>query len=226
MPLPASLRIGIERSEKHAEALQRYRRDIHDAEIRAECEAEIGSVIVDLALHLDKAMNLIFSRYGSTKGGKPRIYFPMCATEDMFAERLQKDKLSALPSESPDLFNLLLDCQPFRMGEDGWWPRLSKIARKRHETFPVVNPGQPGGIGLGRGQDIELRNVSIDGSGKVTVGWASAWNRKTGKPESIKINFIEEIEASLEGVEVEPFEFLAKCAREVNNLVKKIGTHL
>ncbi|MDX0836865.1 hypothetical protein GOD96_12745 [Sinorhizobium medicae] len=170
-------------------------------------------------------MNVIFERYGDKTGNKPNIYFPLCATELKFQERMKTYKITMLEHANPRLYDTLQSPQPYRAGEKTWWPQLHTLARRRHEEFPRINPGSNGGIGFGRGQNISLRNVSFR-PGHISIGEAHAWNQNTGTKEALNVNFIEAIKDELAGTGEDPISFINSCASQLESLLKMIGTRL
>ncbi|MBD9573428.1 hypothetical protein [Ensifer sp. ENS08] len=218
MPLPQSLERGLSKIERDVTALGKMIQDARNDSQKADLEVEIGDLVVNVHLLLDKVMNAIYDKFGPNDGKKPHIYFPCFETEQKFDDKLKQTKLNGIP---PELRDVLLSCQPFEIDTSGWWPTLYRLSQKRHEAYPQVEMKKRQSISHG-GQDLYIKKMVI-GSGGIEHFEGQAWNQTTGLPEPVRFTFTRETMKELAGTGKDPAEFLSLAAQETHRLVKKIG---
>lgn len=227
MSLPLSIKTQLEKCVKRAERLKGQTNGKLTTSEKADAEIELGELFTSLALAMDKIMNRIWEDYSvrpATEKNKPNIYFPQKQNENSFIADIEgKYQLGVLKNDFPNLLELIKSIQEFEVGPDHWWPRLQRIAKIRHERFPEISQAERNAIGFGRGQNLYIKEMTMR-NGVVNFD-GHAWNQKTGSLEPVNVDYISEIKATIEGIEIDPFELCATCAQETHAFAKRVGLH-
>lgn len=216
MPVPVSVDAQIRRLEKHLRELER---------VRTEDSEEASVLVADICnasmLLLDKAMNAIWAAKAQSSEGKkkPNVYFPVCESEEKFSCRLRQYQMPCLKETDGELFALLEAAQPYR--GTCWLPQAHKIAAVRHEYFPEISATQKTGLGIGRGQNLFIESMTIDGSGNINFK-GEATNQKTGASEPLRIDIKREVRSMIEAVDAEPVPFCQGVVTAASRLAKEI----
>ncbi|SMP28591.1 hypothetical protein SAMN06265373_10664 [Shimia sagamensis] len=206
--LPASYDVKLRKLEK---TIQQAKRDFEKEQDIDSLASDITDALISLHLLLDRAQNQIWAKYNSKKEGrgKPNIYFPVTSNKERFTERLQKDQLHELQNKNPRIFELIENTQPFEQ-DSNWLEKLHEISSNRHERDATIQNRQAvTGFGLGRGQDLYIRHMSITNGNVFFDGLAT--NQQTGQTEPLKFTPTVENRLLLEDLSTDPIEF-AKLA--------------
>lgn len=166
-------------------------------------------------------MNAVWSvRANKNNGnGKPNIYFPICNNREKLTLRFQQYQLPNMEHDDPKLFELIDSVQAYNGVK--WLAALHKLAAIRHEDYPKIKKRDHGGIGLGKGQDLYIESLTIDGNGKMNFK-GHGINRESGKIEPVRVELIKEVQSVLEGVGEEPYKFCSSSVARVKQLTSKM----
>lgn len=217
MAIPVSVDMQFRRLDK-------YLRELKQLEEKPEREEEsviVADICNSCMLLLDKAMNAVWTGTANKpqSRGKPNIYFPTCATKEKLNIKLQQYQLPNMEVDNPRLFALIDSVQAYN--NVPWLGALHKVAGIRHEEFPKIRKKETNGIGIGKGQDLYIDSLIIDGNGKMSFK-GHGINRETGKREAARIELKKEVQSVLEGIGEEPYAFCSSSVSNVKRLTIKI----
>jgi len=171
---------------------------------------------------LDKAMNGIWKAKSTQKEGKrkPHIYFPINMTSrEKLGERLTQYQMPNLETEDPEIFDTIDSVQTYRNNK--WLSALHKIAVIRHEDYPKINKVYSEGPGFGKGQDLYIERLTIDGNGNIDFK-GHGINRESGKVEPARLELTREVRSVLDGVGDHPYKFCSSSVAKVKSLVSEV----
>lgn len=203
MTLPVSYQTKLRRIEKDIDVAERDFAASKDVDALA---SDVSDITIKLHLLLDRVMNQVWGKYNSRKPGsrKANIYFPITTSPERFLARLQKDQLHDLHQKNSSLFQLIEDMQPYA-GASNWLEKLHSVSSNRHERDAAISEQEVTGIGIGKGQNLHIRNMTIS-NGQIFFD-GDATNQSTGKTEPLRVEPTTEDRYLLEdlGIEAIPF---------------------
>lgn len=216
MLTPQSIENQIARLEKFL--LELKTADVSDKDQVSVLVADICNSSI---LLLDKAMNKIWEKKSNPapEKKKPKIYFPICRTEEDLLMRVRQYQMPSLRDSEPKLYDLLASAQPFR--GVSWLSQSHRIASIRHNDFPKISTTQSSGIAIGAGQNLHIERLTVDANGNMNFT-GTAKSQVSGKVEPVKVDYISKVHAEIEDIRREPFSFCRQTVRETSRLARKI----
>lgn len=225
MATPLSIQRAIDLCVRKAGKLKGKNFNLTKADDRQECEIEVSEIVNSLALQLDKLMNLIWYKFVENKDKKPNLYFPCCQNSEKFNTKLSQYRIQHISKDAPQLYQLLESIQPYKATDDPWLKLLKDIAAIRHDSFPEITPpSQETGFGIGKGQNVFIRSMTIN-NGVVHID-GDAWSNSTGKREPMRVEFLNAVASELRGTGKDAVEFVIWCSESASEFSKKIGVFL
>lgn len=140
-------------------------------------------VLDKLRSSLDQAMRRAWHRHmapylSEDEKRKARVYFPVSSDLDSFESTLGRGCMTELATCNPELYQFLLEKQPFASEDNGWLRVVSKLAaegkherlvpQKRMETRRITLTGPRGGSiswpssGVKFGRGVSFAGAPID----------------------------------------------------------------
>lgn len=146
---------------------------------------ELAELVSGLSHFLDKTMNTVWSQFASRSdtSKKPSIYFPCQNTDDRLDETLSRLQLGDLKIKRPKLYRVIQSAQPY--GSSTLLRALKSISNLKHERLPEVRSKISQRVGIGKGQDMYIGQMSSDGMNTFISG-SYGINRATGAREPLK----------------------------------------
>jgi hypothetical protein len=222
MVVPTSIESQFRRLDKHLKELK----NIDAGETSEDVAIIVADICNSCVLTLDKAMNAVWKEKSIQKKGKDKanIYFPRnMDSREKLAERLKKDQMPNIEKDDPKIFELIYSVQVQK--DVNWLSLLYKIAAIRHENYPKISKVKSEGLAIGKGQDLFVESMIVDGSGNIKFK-GHGINRESGKIEAARFDFIKELRSVLEGVDEDPYEFCSVSVAKVKRLVSKLYSYL
>jgi hypothetical protein len=218
MVVPTSVDAQFRRLDKHLRELEQ----VGSGETSEDESIIVAEICNSCILALDKAMNAIWKAKACRKEGKgkPKIYFPIAmGSREKLTEKFQQYQMPNMEKDNPEIFELVDSIQLYKGVK--WLSALHKLAAIRHEDYPTINKENNGGIGFGKGQDLFLESLTIDGNGNIDIK-GHGINRKSGKVEPVTVELMEEVRSVLEGVGEEPYKFCSSSVVKVKRLISDL----
>lgn len=211
MVLPISYETKIRSVEKR---IREAKKQFDEGEDATSLASEVTDALISLHLLLDRAQFEVWRKLNSKNTGKrkPNIYFPCCTTRERFEARMSKDQMPDLEEKNSEVFRVIEGVQPYKCSRR-WWQKLYDITSNRHERDANVSKGSvTTGFGLGKGQNLYIREMKISGSNVYFDG--DATNQKTGKKEPLRVDPTTEDVFLLEDLKVQPVVFANLCTQK------------
>lgn len=218
MAPPTSIKLPFERIERSLKQI--VRKDGNTDELRV----EIGELVNNLVLNMDRIMNDVFKRFGENPTeNKPNIYFPVCASSVKLDERMQQYRLSNIKAQQPKIYDAIRSVQPFAEGSPQWWKQLSQTSKTRHEGHPEIEAKKVPGLILGsEGKSIHIDRFVFDASRKMIHLDGYEIDGRTGARSKVSIRPTEMRAEILSGTDMDPVEFVSKCLEQARAMAKTI----
>ncbi len=222
MVVPTSVDAQFRRLDKNLGELKR----IKGSALGEDQSILVSEICNSCILTLDKAMNALWEAKGEKKEGKqkPRIYFPITtSSKEKLTEKLQQYQMPDLEKVEPKVFEIIDSVQSYRGVK--WLCAIYDLAAIRHESFPKVNQVSRNSVGFGKGQDLYIESMTSDSLGNINFK-GHGINRRSGKIEPVRVEFINELRTVLEGVTEEPYQFCSSSVEKVKYVVREMYNHL
>ncbi len=219
MSLPLSVSLPLERIERSIASIRRI-----DGETER-LRVEIGEIVVNMTLTLDKMMNHVFKKIGNLEGGKPHIYFPLCDTKERLLARLQKDKMANMADAYPVLYATVVSAQSFGPGNPTWWKTLYNISSQRHEDHPEIDEVPTRGFTIKVGNDtVDFKGLELRVDGKLIQPSKVEVVRPSGI--MTPVDWRDMKSEILRDANQDPVEFVSSCLQEIKRLCREMNDNL
>jgi len=197
----------VEHAEKELPTIEaEYKASLAEKTVRANLLIEIKNLMENLRSALDFSAHGIFDKYGSSKKGKPSIYFPYAHPSQTLSDFQKQKRIDAcipgLSASRPDIVKLIEDYQHFADPSNEWLPvfmalnnenkhqQLTPQTRTERKELKIssggstISIGEGASISMGPGASMSIGNMNIIGGQKIDVNNPPV-TRGPGKTEII-----------------------------------------
>lgn len=159
MARKADMEALLERAEKaEPKIIEEYNKSLHDKTIGSNLKIDIKDYFSNLRSVLDYLAHDIVEKYCPNADPKNRLYFPIGSDQSSF-EGIIRKSYPDLSTNSPKVYGILENIQPYKKSENVWLSSFNKINNEnKHEQLTPQ-------------KRMETKRVNVKSNNGASVSW-------------------------------------------------------